>query len=164
MAESVIFSFTKIDDFFEVMIDTDGIETSLFDGVTPNFRIVLAESCPDNIDECLDENNKLDDTNMVLIKSDSTDGQCALAWNKGVNANRNIQMSSNTVVYDLDDGSYAVKGAFLVVDAYNTEGSADGTVLAYSINNAPILCKKQIIMPIDGVVWYIYSKLYEQVE
>ena len=155
MAESVIFSFTKIDDFFEVMIDTDGIETSLFDGTTPNFRIVLAEACPDNIGECLKSNHTLKTSAMTLINGDSTDGECALSWNKGVNANRTITIASNTVVYDLDDGSYALKGAFLVENT-------TGVCLAYSINNAPIIVKDQIIMPVDGMIWSIYSKLAEQ--
>lgn len=156
MAESVLFSFTKVDDFMEIMIDDDNITTAMFDGVTPNFRIVLVQACPDNIAECLDSSNCLDDSSVSIIQGlNSSDGSCALLWSKGVNANRTISIASSSVSYDLGDNSYLLKGAFLVTA--NT-----GKVLAYSINNAPMTVKNEVILPIDGMVWSIYSQAFEQ--
>ena len=157
MADSIIFDFTKIDDFHEVMIDTDDLTTALFDGVTNNFRIVLAEACPNNIEECLDEDYCLTE-DVILINGESNDGLCALSWNKGVNSNRQISIVSNSLFYDLYDETHLLKGAFLVVTA---EGGASGVVLAYCILNAPITVQKEIIIPVDSMVWSIVSSVYE---
>ena len=51
--QSVNYSFTKVDNFFEILIDREEITTSLFDGTTKNFRIVLVESCSSNITDCV---------------------------------------------------------------------------------------------------------------
>ena len=156
MADSILFSFTKVDDFMETLIDTDDLKTSMFDGTTKNFRIVLVEACPANIEECLDENGCLNDE-VTLINTDSEDGLCALLWQKSVNANRAISIASNSVSYDLNDETHLLKGAFLIV----ATGNASGTVLAYSINNAPMTVQKEIIFPVDGMLWSIYSQAYE---
>lgn len=153
MAESILFSFTKIDDFMELMIDDDNITTSIFDGVTNNFRIVLAQACPANIEECLNADYTLNDSVSLIYGTNSYDGSCALLWSKGVNANRSISIANSSVTYDLADNSYLLKGAFLV--------TRQGKVLAYSINNAPITVSKQVIMPIDGMIWSIYSQAHE---
>ena len=153
MAESILFSFTKIDDFMELMIDDDNITTSLFDGVTNNFKIVLAEACPDNIEQCLNSDYTLNDSVSIITGTNSYDGACALLWSKGVNANRSISIANSSITYDLADNSYMLKGAFLC--------TSQGKVLAYSINNASITVSEQIIMPIDGMVWSIYSQISE---
>lgn len=155
MADSVLFSFSKVDDFLELMIDNDNITTSLFDGTTKNFRIVLAEACPDNINECLTNQGTLNTSVMSLITgTDTNDGTCALLWTRGVNTNRMISLSDSSVHWNLNDEIYLLKGAFLILNQ-------TGEVLAYSINNAPISVKSEITMPMDGMIWSIHSKVYE---
>ena len=138
----------------ELMIDDDNITTSLFDGVTNNFKIVLAESCPANINDCIDPTDyTLNSSVKTIVGTNSYDGACALIWSKGVNANRTISIANSSITYDLADNTYMLKGAFLCTN--------HGKVLAYSINNAPITVSEQVIMPIDGMVWSIYSQAYE---
>lgn len=150
--QSVNYSFTKVDNFFEILIDREEITTSLFDGVTKNFRIVLVESCPANIDECLNPDGTLNDEVVRFIRPDSNDGLCALLWNVGVNSNRAITISDANVNYTLGDGTVMLKGAFLVV-----EGS--GIVLAYSINNGVMPITGYFNAPVGGLVWSIINKL-----
>ena len=152
MAEqSVNYSFTKVDNFFELLIDREEITTALFDGVTKNFRIVLVESCPANIEECLNLDGTLNDDKVRYINPDSNDGLCALLWNVGVNSNRTITISDANVSYTLGD-AYMLKGAFLVV-----EGS--GIVLAYSINNGVMPITGYFNAPVNGLLWSIINKL-----
>ena len=155
MAESVLFSLTKIDDFFEVMIDTASITTSLFDGTTNNFKIVLAEACQPNIADCLNDDGTINTDNVRLIQgTNATDGDCALLWSKGVNSNRSVIIASNSVYYDFADNTYLLKAAFLVV-------KSSGVVLAYSINNAPTSVSVDATFPVDGNIWQIHSRAYE---
>lgn len=154
MAESILFSFTKVDDFFETMIDDDNITTSLFDGTTKNFKIVLAQACPANISECLNNDGTLNLSAISLIGTYADDGDCALLWNKGVNNNRVISIADSSVVYDLADNTYLLKGAFLVEQI-------GGKVLAYSINSSAMTVEKQVVIPLDGIVWNIFSQVNE---
>ena len=156
MAEqSVNYSFTKVDNFFELLIDREEITTALFDGVTKNFRLVLVEACNDNIEYNLNTDGTLnDDAVRIIYTEDGNDGLCALRWNKGVNNNRTITISDANVSYTLGDGDYLLKGAFLVV-----EGS--GIVLAYSINNGVMPITKSFNAPVNGMFWSIISKLDE---
>lgn len=155
MAESVLFSFTRVDRLLRLMIDDDNITTDMFDGINPNFRIVLVEACEDNIADNLDNNGCLDDNKISRINgTNSSDGQCALLWSDGVNNNAVISIASNNAHWTLDDNTYLLRGAFLVV-----EGT--GKVLAYSINNAPMTVKKEITLPMDGMIWNIYSAIYQ---
>ena len=156
MANSVLFSFTKIDDFFETMIDTSSITTSLFDGTTSNFKILLAEACQPNIADCLNSDGTIDTSQVSLITgANTTDGDCALSWDKGVNSNRRISIASNSVYYDFGDNTYLLKGAFLIV-------KPSGKVLAYSINNAPMTVDTEATFPVDGGVWQIYSEIFDE--
>lgn len=157
MAEySVLFSFTRIDRFFKTLINDSNITTDLFDGVTKNFRIVLAEACPANINECLTVNGLLD-TNKVSTFSgiNANDGLCALLWEDGVNNNTHISVNDTAITWDFGNNSYLLKGAFLVV-------ASTGRVLAYSINNAPVPVKTGMTSPVDGMIWSIISQLYEE--
>lgn len=155
MAESVLFSFTKVDKLLKLMINDDNITTDLFDGINPNFRIILVESCMDNIDDNLLSDGTLNqDVISIINGTGENDGECALLWNDGVNNNTTISIASNNVHWTLDDSTYLLKGAFLVVN--NT-----GKVLCYSINNAPMTVKKEITLPVDGMIWSIYSAIYQ---
>ena len=151
--QSVNYSFTKVDNFFEILIDREEITTSLFDGTTKNFRIVLVESCPSNISECVNPDGTLnDDAVSYIYGEDEGDGKCALSWNVGVNANRTITVSDANVNYNLGDTTSMLKAAFLVVEQ-------SGIVLAYSINNAAMPISGYFNAPVNGLVWSILSKL-----
>lgn len=155
MANDVLFSLIKVDNIMEIMIDNDNITTSMFDGRTDGeygyFKIVLVEACPGNIDECLDTNGYLDEDKVSIIYgADDYDGAVGLLWQKGTNADRNITIVNSSVSYDLADNVYLLKGAFLT--------APDGTVLAYSINNAALTVKQSVTIPVDGVIWSIHSE------
>ena len=153
MANDIVFSFTRVDKFLKLLIDDSSISTSMFDGVTPNFKIVLCQSCPNNITDCLDTDGTLLESEVDIINED--DGDCALLWSDGVNNDVAISISTNAVVMDLDDRTYLMKGAFLIV-------KSTGKVLAYSINNAPISVSDEVVFPVDGVVWSVVTQLYAE--
>ena len=150
---SILFSFTRVDNFFELMINREDITTSMMDGVTPNFKIVLAEQCNDNIRDNLNADGTLDTTQVVTIGGDSNNGDCALLWTAGVNTNRTISIGSSSVTYDFGDESHMLKGAFLVC-------ANSGVVLAYSINNVPIPVSTSFTAPVDGMIWSIRNQAY----
>lgn len=151
---SVLFSFSKVDNFFELLIDSNYINTSMMDGHTQNFRIVLAEQCNDNIEDNLLANGTLNE-NEVTVIGGATDGKCALLWNRGVNSNRAITMGESAVNYTFDDDeSHMLKGAFLITEN-------EGIVLAYSINSAPIPLGGSFSAPVDGMIWSIKNQIYE---
>lgn len=153
MANDIVFSFTRVDRFLKMMIDDSTITTSLFDGVTPNFKIILCQACPNNIADCLDTDGTLLEDVVDIINDD--DGDCALLWSDGVNNDVAISISTNAVTMDLDDMTYLLKGAFLVV-------KSTGKVLAYSINNAPISVSDEVVFPVDGVVWSVITQIYAE--
>ena len=126
-----IFDFTRVDDFLDNINREGCFDTQDMDGLTPNYRMVLASDCPNDINECLDEDGTLNTDKVNIIQGlDSTDGQCALLWSKGINGERTMSIAQSTVVYDLGDRNEELKAVFLV----NTvEGS--GYVLAYAINS-----------------------------
>lgn len=157
MAEnSILFSFNRVDRFLKMLVDDSTITSDLFDGVTKNFRIVLAESCPNNISECLTANRTLDSSKVSTFSGiGSDDGLCALLWSDGVNNNTNISVSDSAIQWDFGDSSYLLKAAFLVVEQ-------TGRVLCYSINNAPVPVKTGMTSPVDGVVWSVVSQIYEE--
>ncbi len=155
MAESVLFSFTRVDKLLKLMINDDNITTDMFDGITNNFRIVLVEACQDNIRDNLNSDGTLNtDVISIINGTGNNDGECALLWNDGVNNNVTVSLATNNVHWTLDDSTYLLKGAFLVVN--NTS-----KVLAYSINNAPMTVKKEINLPMDGMIWSVYSAIYQ---
>lgn len=153
--QSTVFSFTRVDNFLELLIDNDNIKTTDFTDSENKFKIQLAQSCEDNISQNLNANGTLN-TNVVslLIGQDSYDGDCSLVWQKGVNNNRYISLTNSSVNYELDDGTYMLKGAFIV-------HKTTGIVLAYSINSAPVPVKNYINLPVDSMIWSIVSQVYE---
>ena len=144
-----IFDFTRVDDFLDNINREGCFDTQDMDGLTPNYRMVLASDCPNDINECLDEDGTLDTDKVNVIQGlDSTDGQCALLWSKGINGERTMSIAQSTVVYDLGDRNEELKAVFLV----NTvEGS--GYVLAYAINSYSFPIDGEIILPCDGMIW-----------
>ena len=144
-----IFDFTRVDDFLDNINREGCFDTQDMDGLTPNYRMVLASDCPNDINECLDEDGTLNTDKVNIIQGlDSTDGQCALLWSKGINGERTMSIAQSTVVYDLGDRNEELKAVFLV----NTVGGS-GYVLAYAINSYSFPIDGEIILPCDGMIW-----------
>jgi len=144
----VIFEFTRVDSFLDDINREGCFDTNDMDGITPNYRMVLASDCPNDINECIDEDGTLTDAVTLVENLGSNDGECCLLWSKGVNGERTMSIASSTVTYDLGDNRDSLKAVFLV----NTvEGS--GYVLAYAINSYAFSIDGEVILPCDGVVW-----------
>ena len=145
-----VFEFTRVDTFLDDINREGKFDTNDMDGITPNYRMVLASDCPNDIEDCLDEDGTLND-NVVLVNNlSSEDGECALLWSEGINGERTISINTSLVTYDLGDNNDEIKAVFLV----NTvEGS--GYVLAYAINSYSFPVDGEILLPCDGVVWSI---------
>ena len=143
-----IFDFTRVDSFLDDMNREGCFDTQDMDGVTPNYRMVLVSDCPNDIEECIDEDGTLDTEKVDVVEGlDSSDGECALLWSKGINGERTMSIAQSTVNYDLGDKNTELKAVFLV----NTvEGS--GYVLAYAINSYSFPVDGEIILPCDGMV------------
>lgn len=145
-----VFDFTRVDSFLDNINREGCFDTQDMDGLTPNYRVVLASDCPNDIEKCLDDDGTLNTAKVDIIQTDTEDGQCALLWSKGINGERSISIAQSTVVYDLGDRNEELKAGFLV----NTvEGS--GYVLAYAINSYTFPIDGEIILPIDGMLWSI---------
>ena len=145
-----IFDFTRVDNFLDDINREGCFDTQDMDGLTPNYRMVLVSDCPNDIEECIDDDGTLDTEKVTVIQTDSEDGECALLWSKGINGERTMSIAQSTVVYDLGDRNEELKAVFLV----NTvEGS--GYVLAYAINSYSFPVDGEIILPCDGMIWSI---------
>ena len=145
-----IFDFTRVDNFLDDINREGCFDTQDMDGLTPNYRMVLVSDCPNDIEECIDDDGTLDTDKVTVIQVDSEDGECALLWSKGINGERTMSIAQSTVVYDLSDRNEELKAVFLV----NTvEGS--GYVLAYAINSYSFPVDGEIILPCDGMIWSI---------
>ena len=146
-----IFDFARVDSFLDDMNREGCFDTNDMDGLTPNYRMVLVSDCPNDINECLDDDGTLNTETVNVIEGlDSEDGQCALLWSKGINGERAMSIAQSTVVYDLADRNEELKAVFLI----NTvEGS--GYVLAYAINSYSFPIDGEVILPCDGMIWNI---------
>lgn len=147
-----VFEFTRVDDFLDDMNRDGKFDTRDMDGLTPNYRMVLVSDCPDDINECIDEDGTLLDDEIVhRVETFGTDdGYCRLLWSKGINGERSITLVDSTVVYDLGNNKEELKAVFLV---NMVEGS--GYVLAYAINSYSFPVEDELILPCDGMVWSI---------
>lgn len=143
-----IFDFTRVDSFLDDINREGCFDTQDMDGINPNYRMVLVSDCPNDINECLDVDGTLDLEKVIVVDTDSEDGQCALLWSKGINGERTISIAQSSVTYDLGNRNEELKAVFLV----NTvEGS--GYVLAYAINSYSFPIDGEVILPCDGMVW-----------
>lgn len=145
----VSFKFSRVDNFLDDMNREDCFDTRDMDGLTPNYRFVLASECPQNIEECIDEDGTLRDDKVTLVDTvGAEDGFCSLLWGKGVNGERSISIADSTVSYDLGEDDVNVRGIFLI-------NIADGTgyVLAYCILDKTLQFDGTLILPVDGLVW-----------
>lgn len=143
------FKFIRVDTFIDDINREDCFDTQDMDGVTPNYKFVLAESCPQNISDCLDSDGTLDTSVVTLIDSDDADdGLCSLLYSKGVNGERTISVNDSTVTYDLGEDARTIRGIFLINIA-----NGSGYVLAYCILDKSIQEDGVLILPCNGVVW-----------
>ena len=146
-----IFEFTRVDGFLDDLNREGKFDSLDMDGVSKNYKMILVSDCPDDINECLDEDGTIDTDACQLIDTlGVNDGLCSLLWAKGVNGERTISIVDSTVVYDLGDNNSELKAVFLV---NMVEGS--GYVLAYAINSYSFPVDGEIILPCDGMIWTI---------
>lgn len=148
------FKFTRVDNFLDDINREDCFDTRDMDGITPNYRFVLASNLTsNNIEDCIDEDGTLNlDVVTLLDTYGADDGFCSLLWGKGVNGERSISIADSTVTYDLGElQNVQIKAIFLIAIADGT-----GYVMAYSILDKPLMMKGSLILPTDGLVWSIH--------
>ena len=152
MVNNYVFDFNRVDTFLDD-INRDGkFDTNDMDGVSPNYRMVLVSECPDDINECIDEDGTLLDEDVVnTIESiGEEDGYCSMLWSKGINGERTMSITTSSVSYDLGNQTDNLKAVFLV-----NMVNGSGYVIAYAINSYSFPIEKTIILPCDGMVWSI---------
>ena len=147
--------FIRVDAFFDDINREDCFDTRDMDGISKNFKIVLASDCPANITDCLDDEGTLNKDVTILNTLGEDDGLIALQWTHGINGERSMSITSSMVVYNFPDVDVNIKAAFLV--SYR---NGSGYVMAYCIDNInlEIPKNKQLIIPIsDNVVSLVYG-------
>ena len=150
--DNYIFEFTRVDDFLDNINREGKFDTLDMDGLNKNYKMVLVSDCPNNINDCIDDDGTLLDDSIVhrVETLGEDDGLCALLWSKGINGERTMSLATSSVVYDLGDNEDELKAVFLV---NMVEGS--GYVLAYAINNYSFPIDGEVILPCDGMIWNI---------
>lgn len=145
------FRFVRVDSFLDDINREDCFDTQDMDGISPNYRFVLASVTSSDIVDCIDEDGTLDMDNVQLIDTyGEDDGLCSLSYSKGINGERTITISDSTVTYDLGDDRVSFNAIFLINVANGT-----GYVLAYCIMDANIIEDGTLILPTNGAVWSI---------
>lgn len=152
------FKFIRVDSFLDDINREDCFDTEDMDGVSPNFRFVLASECPSDINDCIDEDGTLinpynpeTDKGVTLLDTDGyDDGFCSLLWSKGVNGERSMSIADSTVSFDLGENYEQIKGIFLVNIANGT-----GYVIAYCILDKILEKNGVLILPCNGMIWSI---------
>ena len=147
-----VFEFTRVDSFLDDMNREGKFDTADMDGITKNYKMILVSDCPNDINDCLDEDGTLlDDSIVTRVETLGVeDGLCSLLWGKGLNGERSISISTSSVTYDLGDRTDSLKAVFLVNIVEGT-----GYVLAYAINSYSFPIDGEIILPCDGMLWTI---------
>jgi len=144
------FNFIRVDSFLDDINREDCFDTADMDGISPNFKFVLASSCPNDIKDCLDVDGTLNDKVNVLQSIGVDDGVCSLLWSKGINGERTMSVSDSTVTYSFTE-PIQLQGVFLV-----NISNGSGYVIAYSISDKQIpIPDKELICPCEGMIWTI---------
>ena len=145
------FRFIRVDTFFDDINREDCFDTLDMDGVSPNYKFVLVDDCPQDINDCLDSDGTLDTDVVHVVDTDGDDdGLCSLLYSKGINGERTISINDSTVSYDLGEDAVSIRAIFLVNVANGT-----GYVLAYSIFDKTVSESGTLILPCNGLVWSI---------
>lgn len=143
------FKFRVVDDFDYNKNRKDCFDLADMNGVDLNYKVVLAKSCPVDINQCLDEDGTLNDRVEILNTFGESDGLVALLYSRGVNRESTISMPASSITYELSDDIDYVQGMFLV-----SYSNGSGYVLAYSVNNVPVeIQDDQLILNLTGMVW-----------
>jgi hypothetical protein len=144
------FNFIRVDSFMDDINREDCFDTRDMDGVSPNYKFVLASSCPSDINDCLDEDGTLNENVNILQSIGVDDGVCSLLWSKAINGERTLSVADSTVTYSFSE-DIQLQGVFLVNIA-----NGSGYVLAYSISDKQItIVDNELICPCDGMIWTI---------
>ena len=146
------FKFTRVDTFIDDINREDCFDTRDMDGVTQNYRFILASHLDGNsLDDWIDEDGTLNLNNVTLVETDgSEDGLCALQYGKGINGERSISIADPTINYDLGEKDENIRAIFLVSIA-----NGSGYVMAYCILDKSIMLDGKLILPTDGLIWSI---------
>ena len=143
------FAFRRVDTFDRDKNRKDCFDVLDMDGVTPNYKLILASECPVDINQCLDEDGTLNDNVQILQTFGEDDGKIALLYSQGINGESTISVANTSVTYDLGDDKPVVKGIFLVSYA-----NGSGYVLAYSINNVALqIPDDELLLNTVGLIW-----------
>ena len=147
------FQFIIVDSFFDDINRDNCFDTNMMDGVTPNYHIVLYSECPDNINDCLDMDGTLiDSDDMIRIISEGErDGECALLWSKGINLERTLSIVNSNITFDFGENGEDIKAMFLVDGGLSLETEGTGYVIAYAINSKSVNVPSQLVLPVDGM-------------
>ena len=146
--KSIVFDFTRVENF----MDDYNIEFFVADmnGTDKNYEFVLADSSPDNIEDCLNANGTLN-TSEVHVIDIGDDGEVPLLYSNGVKGSRIISLGSSDVTFDVGDENVSLKALFL-------RSVSTGYVLAYSILARTVPITNTVIFPASGLVWTIRNE------
>ena len=144
------FKFTRVDTFFDDINREDCFDTEDMDGISPNYRFVLASKCSKDTDTNFDEDGTLNDTVELVETYGTDDGLCSLLYSKGINGERTISINDSTVTFDFGDEKQDVNGIFLV-----NVSNGSGYVLAYCIFDKTLTFDGVLILPCNGLLWSI---------
>ena len=150
------FKFIRVDSFLDDINREECFDTQDMDGVSPNFKIILASECATDINDCIDVDGSLKtpydgSVGVNILNTEGVDdGYCSILWGSGVNGERTMSISDSTVTYDLGEKPVDIKGLFLVA-----LGQATGYVIAYCILDKTIREDGTLILPVDGMIWSI---------
>lgn len=150
--QSYIFDFTRVDRFMRDINREGCFDTEDMDGLSKNFRFVIATSLKSqNINDCLDLDGTIDTTVATLYNASSDEGNVAILYADGVNGDATISIAQGDCVFDIGDLDINMAGIFLVSDS--------GYVMAYSILNSPVPVTNQVVLPVNGVIWKITNEV-----
>ena len=158
MSDNPYFKFRRVDTFNRDKNRKDCFDVLDMDGVTKNYKLILASDCPVDINKCLDEDGTLkewDSTTgegvQILETLGDEDGLIALTYLEGINGEESISITDASVVFEMTDEIDYIKGIFLV-----SYGNGSGYVMAYSINNVPLEIQEDtLILNTVGLIWAI---------
>ena len=147
-----LFDLIRVDSFMDDINREDCFDTRDMDGVTPNYKFILASHLKtQDINDCIDEDGTLNTTNVTILETDGNeDGQCSLIYGQGINGERSISIGESTVSYDLGEDDVQIRGIFLVSIA-----NGSGYVMAYCILDKTINVDGSLVLPTDGLLWSI---------
>lgn len=134
--KSYPFDFDSVNDFFTQW----NIKFKLSDmtGASNKFQLVLASTCPNNIEQCL-TNGSLNNNVTIYTSQD-----VKLTWD---NSQKTISITDN-VTFNLSTNTFSLKAVFL-------RNKSNGYVMGYSINENAVSVTNKVIFDKDTILWSI---------